>query len=88
MPHESVTDDYIAELEARFSEAAQEAKDAPDWHQNQKLMGAKTYPLTIAMQRVKEGWTRQEIEDELKVRSVFGDLTDTVIGDNQTDDPQ
>ena len=81
---------YAEELKARFLEAAEQVRNAPDWPQTQKLMVTGTYPLMIAMKRIDEGWSREEIATELEARSVMGALPNPVrvIGDNRVDDPQ
>ena len=80
--HESVTDDYVAELEAGFLEQAGRVKTALDWDQTQRQIVTGTYPYLVALGRVKEGWTHEEIERELRIRTFFGELPNsmTVIG--------
>ncbi len=44
-----------------------------------------TYPYSVAIDRIGQGWTRDEIERELKVRITTARLTGTinVIGDEK-----
>jgi hypothetical protein len=55
--HASVTDEYVAELEAGFLAEAERVKAAPDWPETQKRIVTGTYAYLIAAGRVKEGWT-------------------------------
>ena len=80
--HESVTDNYVAELEAGFLAEAKHVKAAADWAETQKRTVTGTYPYLVALGRVKEGWSREDIDRELGIRTVFGKLPNplTVIG--------
>lgn len=70
--HESVTDEFIADLQAGFLAEAERVKAAPTWDETQKRMVAGTYPYTVALNRVKEGWTQDQIKQELALRAVLG----------------
>ena len=86
MPRDkSVTDEYVAELRAGFLAGAERVKAAPDWPETQRLMVTYTYPYLVAQGRVGQGWTRDEIERELRVRITTARLTGTinVIGDEK-----
>jgi hypothetical protein len=55
MPHhESITDEYVAELEAGFLAAAERVKAASDWPTTQNAMVRGTYPYSVALNQVKE----------------------------------
>ena len=72
MPHhESVTDEFIAELDAGFDQAAELVRRAPNWPETQKLMLTGTYPYKVALDRVQQGWSREEIETELGIRTAL-----------------
>jgi hypothetical protein len=88
MPHESVTDDYVAELESGFLAEAERVKAAPDWAETQKRIVTGTHAYLVALGRVKEGWSREDIDRELGVRSFFGKIPNplTVIGGNEKPD--
>jgi hypothetical protein len=64
--HESVSEEYIAELEAAFLAKAHWVKSAPDWDETQRRMQSGTYPFVVALKRAEEGWDRSRIESELK----------------------
>jgi hypothetical protein len=70
--HESVTDDYITELKSGFLAEAERVKAAPDWTETQKRMVTGTYPYLVSLSRVKEGWSREDIDRELGIRTGFG----------------
>lgn len=80
--HESITDSYVAELEAGFLTQAAHVKAAPDWAETQRRIVTGTYPYLVALGRVKEGWTQEEIDRELRIRTAFGEMPNpmTVIG--------
>jgi hypothetical protein len=86
--HESVTDEYLAELQAGFPAEAQRAKSEPDWTETEKRMVTGNYSYLVAITRVEEGWTRDEIARELEARRVFGQLPNPldVIGDEKRDE--
>jgi hypothetical protein len=86
--HESVTDEYVAELRARFLIQAERVYAAPGWPETQRLMVTYTYPLLVAQSRVDQGWTRDQIAEELAVRITTARLTGTitVIGDEKRDE--
>jgi hypothetical protein len=86
--HESVTDDYVAELRAGFLAEAERVKAAPDWDETRKRMVTGTYPYLVATSRVDEGWTREEIARELATRTIFGKMPGpvNVIGDEKRDE--
>ena len=64
--HESITGEYLAELEAGFLEKAKLVKAAPDWAETQRLMVTGTYPYVLALRRVEEGWSHDQIACELE----------------------
>jgi hypothetical protein len=76
--HESVTDEYIAKLNAGFLAAAEWVKAVStgpdDWEETRKRMIGGTYPYVVAMQNVKAGQSREEIDLELRLRLTFGNL--------------
>lgn len=85
--HESVTDDYIAELKAGFESRADRVRTAPDWPETQKRMITGTYPYKIALERVNDGWTRQDIQNELGARIAFANVPNPIhIVGNRTID--
>ena len=71
---ESVTDDYLADLRTRFLAEAERVKATPDWDETRKRMVTWTYPYLVAIGRVDEGWTQEEIARELAVRITTGRL--------------
>uniref|UniRef100_A0A372IQ90 Uncharacterized protein n=2 Tax=Paracidobacterium acidisoli TaxID=2303751 RepID=A0A372IQ90_9BACT len=86
--HPSVTDEYIAQLDADFEAEAERVKAAPDWPETQKRMVTGTYAYRTALDRVEQGWARDEIERELGIRTVFGKLPNPVqvIGNRRLDE--
>ena len=78
--HESVTDEYVAELQAGFLAEAERVKAAPDWPETQRRTIGGTHPYLVATGRVNEGWTQAEIASELATRLTLGRLTTRVIG--------
>jgi hypothetical protein len=86
--HESVTDDYVAELESGFLAEAERVKAAPDWGETQKRIVTGTYAYRVALDRVKEGWNREDIDRELKIRTASGKLPGPlmVIGGDEKPD--
>jgi hypothetical protein len=76
--HESITDEYLAQLNAGFLEAAKRVKTASGWPETQKRIVFGTYGHLTALNRVEEGWTREAIEDELRLRTGFGTLPNPV----------
>jgi hypothetical protein len=76
--HESVTDEFVDELQASFLTHAERVKAAPDWPETQKRMNTGTYPFLLAQKRVDQGWTRDEITRELQVRTMFGELPELI----------
>jgi hypothetical protein len=86
--HESVTDEYVAGLQAGFLAAAERVNAAPSWPETQKHMVAGTYPHLFAMGRAKEGWTKEKIARELSIRTVTGRLSGpiNVIGGEQPEE--
>jgi hypothetical protein len=78
--HESVTDEYVAELQAGFVAEAGRVKAAPDWSETQRRMIGGTHPFLVATGRVNEGWTREEIANELTTRLTLGKMTTRVVG--------
>lgn len=85
MPHESVTEEFIAELRAGFSREAERVKAAPDWPETQKRTIAGTHPYLTALARVDEGWTRAEIGQELSMRMMLGGITTKILGSEKRD---
>jgi hypothetical protein len=86
--HDSVTDEYVAELRARLLAQTERVHAAPNWPETQRLMITYTYPLLVAQSRVDQGWTRDQIAGELAVRITAARLTGTiqVIGDEKRDE--
>jgi hypothetical protein len=78
--HESVTDEYVAELQAGFLAEAELVKAAPDWSATQRRTVGGTHPYLVAAARVNEGWTRDDIANELTTRLTLGKMTTRVIG--------
>ena len=85
--HKSITDEYVAELETGFKSEVVRVQAAPDWPETQKRMVTGTYAYLTALNRVKEGWSRDEIAHELALRTGFGKLPNEVrvIGNTRTD---
>jgi hypothetical protein len=83
--HESVTDEYVAELKAKFYDEAERVKTAPDWPETQKRIVTGTHPYLVAMGRVDQGWSREEIATELGIRAGFGKIPNpiSVIGNRR-----
>jgi hypothetical protein len=73
--HETVTDEYVDELEAGLRAPAA----APN---RQGLVNTGAYPYLVALRHVDQGWTRDEIAKDLTVAIVTGRLRGTfhVIG--------
>jgi hypothetical protein len=86
--HESVTEEYVAELRAGFLAEAERVEVAPDWYETQKRTAAGTYPYLVAQSRINEGWIRDEIARELEIRVVTGRLGGpiNVVGDEKRDE--
>jgi hypothetical protein len=86
--HESVTDEYVAELRARFLALAERVYAASGWPETQRLMVTYTYPLLVAQTRLDQGWSRDQIAEELAVRITTASLTGNihVIGDEKRND--
>jgi hypothetical protein len=72
--HKSVTDEYIEELKTGFNAAAERVKTAPNWPETQKRMITGTYAYQAALGRAEQGWTREQIEEELRIRTGLGQL--------------
>jgi hypothetical protein len=72
--HESVTDEYVARLDASFLAAAEWVRSAPDWPETQRRMQGGTYTYIVAMQRVEMEWSATQIENELSIRLTFGNM--------------
>jgi hypothetical protein len=89
---ESVTDDYLADLRAKFLAAAERVKAAPDWDETRKRMVTWTYPYLVAIGRVEEGWALDDIAGELAVRMTTARLAGSapfnVIGDEKRDEAE
>jgi hypothetical protein len=85
---ESVTDEFIERLKTGFAAAADQVRSALSWPETQKQMVTGTYAYKVALERADEGWTREEIERELSLRSVFGQLPNPiqVIGNRRPDE--
>ncbi len=86
--HPSITDEYIEELKTGLKSEAERVKAAPDWQETQKRTITGTYAYQTALDRVEQGWTREEIEQELGIRTGFGKLPNPirVIGNNTIDE--
>jgi hypothetical protein len=88
--HESVTDEYVAELQAGFLAEAERVKAAPDWPETRKRMVTGTYAYLVAIRCADEGWTRERIALDLETRKLFGALPGptNVIGDEKRDETE
>lgn len=86
--HESVTDSFVDDLKAEWRREAERVKTAPSWPETQKAMFAGTYAFQVALGRVDEGWSREEIKSELGIRTIFGALPNpiNVIGNRRVDE--
>lgn len=86
--HESVTDEYIEELKDGLKAEAERVRMAPDWQKTQKRMVTGTYAYQTALDRAEQGWTREEIQRELEIRTTFGKLPNQVhvIGNRTIDE--
>jgi len=76
--HESITEVFIAALNAGFEREAEAVKAAPNWPETQKRLITGTYPYLVALKRAEEGWSRGEIERELSIRTAFAKLASPV----------
>ena len=63
--HESVSDEYVAQLRAGFLTEAELVKSAQDWNETQRRMVDGTHPYLVAIGRANEGWKRDDIAREL-----------------------
>jgi hypothetical protein len=91
MAHESVTAEYIAELNAGFQAEAKRVEETGlDWPEVQKRMVTGTYAYKTALERVEQGWTRDEIQTELGIRTAFGGAPGPirVIGNRRIDEDE
>ena len=89
MPHhESVTDEYLAELKAGLQAETERVRAGLDWQETQKLTITGTYAYQTALDRVEQGWSREEISRELGIRTAFGKLPNPVrvIGNRRIDE--
>ena len=80
--HESVADEFIADLRKGAESEAERikaAKGAPNWAQAQQRMGGGTRPYEMALNRVEEGWTREDIERELRNTRFLSERVTSVI---------
>ncbi|HKE26140.1 MAG TPA: hypothetical protein VKB88_27475 [Bryobacteraceae bacterium] len=64
--HESVTDEFVADLNRGFLAEAEQVQAAPDWDETQRRMIGGTYPYLAAKKRVDEGWPMEEIKREIR----------------------
>ena len=69
-----VSPDFRSELERSFRAAADAVIAAESWPETQRRMGGGTYPLIVAMGRIAEGRSEEEIRSELKIRQMMGTL--------------
>jgi hypothetical protein len=76
--HESVSDEYVAELRAGFLAEAEWVRSASDWPETQRRMVMGTYPYLVALGRVDERWSREQISRELEIRRAFRDAPNRV----------
>jgi ribosome-binding protein aMBF1 (putative translation factor) len=86
--HESVTNEYVAELKAKYNDEVERVKIASDWPETQKRTVTGTHPYLVALDRVDQGWSREEIATELGIRTGFGEFPGpiSVIGNRQIDE--
>jgi hypothetical protein len=86
--HESITDEFIGELDDGFNREAERVRRAPTWPETQKRIVTGTHAYLVALGRVEEGWSREQIENELSIRTTFGKLPNEirVIGNRRVDD--
>ena len=84
--HESISDEYVAELRGGFLSEAEWVKEAPDWPETQGRMFTGTYPYLVAISRVEEGWPREQIDRELQIMRAFRNAPMKVIGGNDRPD--
>lgn len=71
-----VSPKFKAELERGFSTAADAVIAAESWPKTQSHMIGGTYPYLIAAGRIAEGWSEEEIRNELNLRLTIGKLLD------------
>ena len=88
--HETISDEYVADLEAGFRANAEAVRAADTWDETQKRMITGTYPHLVAISRVKEGWSRDYIDKELGLRTSFGKISNPlqVIGGYEQPDKE
>jgi hypothetical protein len=86
--HDTVTDEFVADLQAGFLEEAERVQNASTWPETQKRIVTGTYAFLTAMGRVEQGWTKEEITQELGSRTALGSLPNPliVIGNRQIED--
>ncbi len=84
----SITDEYASQLEADFLVAAERVRLASDWPTTQRLMNGGTYPLITARHRVDQGWSREQIDNEIAIRTGLGSHVARVIGNRKLDEEQ
>jgi hypothetical protein len=86
--HESVTDEYIEELNAGLKAEIERVQAASDFAETQKRMITGTNAYRTALDRVEEGWSREEIAQELGIRTGLGKLPNEirVIGNRKIDE--
>jgi hypothetical protein len=84
----SITEDFIADLNAGFQKEAERVRAAPTWPETQKRIVTGTQPYLSALARAEEGWTREDIERELAIQTGFGEMPNAflVIGNRRIDE--
>jgi hypothetical protein len=86
--HESVTDEYVADLKAKLQEAFHRVKTAPNWPGTQKQMVAGSHAYLTALNSVEAGWSHDQIALDLAIRTGLGKLAGypKVIGNTLIDE--
>lgn len=68
-------------MDRRFRDAADAVIAAESWPKTQRCMLIGTYPLIVAMGRITEGWSEEEIRKELNIRLGLGNLANAGLAE-------
>lgn len=74
-----VSSEFKSELERRLREAVDVVIAAKSWPETRRLMVARTYPLTVALQRIEEGWSEKDIRNQLHIMLNLGRMVEVGI---------
>lgn len=67
--HPSVTDQFVADLNVQLQAWVRWVSDASDFQEQQRRIEERTY-LSVALRRVNEGKTQEEITNEMRCMKV------------------